>query len=194
MDDPPFGDEAAQPAAQLAEAKNRLRAEIRRSRSERDPAERDRARAAIREHVLDQLTALALPPGAVVAAYQPLATEPGSPELLAGLVERGYRVLVPITLPDRDLDWHRWEDNTTPLGLDAIAEAAVILVPAFAVDHAGNRLGRGGGSYDRALARVGRPTVAALLFEGELVPQVPSAPWDRPVTVAVTPSGWVNLR
>jgi 5-formyltetrahydrofolate cyclo-ligase len=62
------------------------------------------------------------------------------------------------------------------------------VVPALAVDRRGSRLGRGGGSYDRALARVpaGRP-VLALLYDGECPEVVPTEPHDRRVTVAVTP-------
>ena len=57
-----------------------------------------------------------------------------------------------------------------PLGAAAIAEADTVFVPALAVARDGNRLGRGGGSYDRALRRVpaGVPVVA-LLFDDELV-------------------------
>jgi 5-formyltetrahydrofolate cyclo-ligase len=69
-----------------------------------------------------------------------------------------------------------------------------VLVPALAVARDGVRLGRGGGSYDRALARVapGTPRVA-LLFDGELVDALPADPWDVPVTDAVTPAGWRAL-
>jgi 5-formyltetrahydrofolate cyclo-ligase len=52
------------------------------------------------------------------------------------------------------------------------------------------RLGRGGGSYDRALGRVPVGTLTCtLLFEGEIVDRVPADEHDRPVTAAVTPSG-----
>jgi 5-formyltetrahydrofolate cyclo-ligase len=51
-------------------------------------------------------------------------------------------------------------------------------------------LGRGGGSYDRALARVGPDRLAvALLHEGELLDAVPAEPHDRPVQLVITPSG-----
>jgi 5-formyltetrahydrofolate cyclo-ligase len=75
------------------------------------------------------------------------------------------------------------------LGPSAVADADVVLVPALAVDAHGARLGRGGGSYDRALARVapGR-AVVALLYDGEVHLTVPSEPHDRPVTMAVTPT------
>ena len=63
------------------------------------------------------------------------------------------------------------------------------MVPALAVDARGMRLGRGGGSYDRALARVGPARlVLALLYDGECPVIVPAEPHDRPVTGAVTQS------
>jgi 5-formyltetrahydrofolate cyclo-ligase len=63
------------------------------------------------------------------------------------------------------------------------------------VDPTGARLGRGGGSYDRALTRV-RPgvPVIALLYPGEMVPAVPTQPHDRPVTAVLTPDGLMTLR
>ena len=191
--------------------------------------ERDAARRAIRQTVLRQVEQLRLPAGARIAAYQPLRTEPGSVELLAELHAAGYQVIVPLTLPDRDLDWLPWRprmtepwrpDGTEPrrpgttepspdatgpiagatgptagaLGPAAVATARLVLVPAFAVDRAGHRLGRGGGSYDRALARVPAGTVvAALVFAGELIDRVPTDPWDRAVSAAVSPDGWLDL-
>jgi 5-formyltetrahydrofolate cyclo-ligase len=80
------------------------------------------------------------------------------------------------------------------VGSDAIGTASLVLVPAFAVDLTGNRLGRGGGSYDRALARVPAAVpVAALLYAGEILDHVPADEWDRPVSDAVTPDGWHEL-
>lgn len=161
-----------------------------------DPAARHAARQAIVRGVL-----LACPAQGPVAGYLPLATEPGSQELLLMLHTGGHEVLVPITRPDRDLDWCTWQPPATPgdepqlgppLGLDAVAAAALVLVPAFAVDHAGRRLGRGGGSYDRALRRVGaQTTTAALLFSGELIPEVPAESWDIAVRAVVTPDGFL---
>ena len=127
-----------------------------------------------------------------VAAYEPLRTEPGSVELLVDLRDRGIEVLVPVVLPDRDLDWRRWESDVL-LGVDAIADVDVVLAPALAVARDGTRLGRGGGSYDRALARAAGRPVAALLYAAELVDSLPSDPWDRPVTAVVTPAGWEEL-
>jgi 5-formyltetrahydrofolate cyclo-ligase len=74
--------------------------------------------------------------------------------------------------------------------VDAGAAADVVVVPALAVGPDGTRLGRGGGSYDRALARVtAARTVIALLYDGEVLPDVPVEEHDRAVDAAVLPSG-----
>jgi len=191
--------------------KTALRSTVRTARAARTDHQRERERSAIRAHVLTACAAMQLPGASRIAAYEPLPTEPGSTELLAELAREGYAVIVPVTLADRDLDWTLWTmagdlaarrdgagkampGGPPRLGVDAIATAALVLVPAFAVDPAGHRLGRGGGSYDRALARVAEGTpVAALLYSDELVPQVPVDDWDRPVTAIVTPDGWREL-
>jgi 5-formyltetrahydrofolate cyclo-ligase len=63
------------------------------------------------------------------------------------------------------------------------------VVPALAVDHSGLRLGRGGGSYDRALVRVGDqvPTVA-LLYDQELLAEVPAWSHDQRVRLIARPA------
>jgi len=177
--------------------KTALRSALAAARRARTQEQREQSRAAIRQHVVAGCRTRGLPAGGVIAAYQPLPSEPGSNELLAELVGMGYRVIVPVTLPDRDLDWIDWHADATPapqLGLAAIAKAALVLVPAFAVDLSGHRLGRGGGSYDRALTRVDASTpVAALLYQEELLAEVPVDDWDLPVSSVVTPDGWLEL-
>ena len=166
-------------------AKSLLRAELLAARAARTAPQIEAARAAVRAHVLSRFAS-----ARCVAAYRPLRTEPGSVELLDALSAGGARVIVPLVLDDYDLDWTPWPDGE-PLGVDAVAGADLVLVPALAVDGHGMRLGRGRGCYDRALARV--PTgvpVVALLHDGELVDQVPVEPWDRAVNAAVMPSGW----
>jgi len=175
----------------LAAAKAALRDELLAARRAMTEDERGAGRAAVRGAVLARVDA------SCVAAYVPLRTEPGSVELLSALLDRGVRVLVPITRPDRDLEWATWSGSGIgpSLGLAAIAEAGVVLVPALAVARTdGARLGRGGGSYDRALRRVATDAVvAALLFDGEVREELPHGPLDRPVQAAVTPAGWTRV-
>lgn len=138
-----------------------------------------------------------------VSAYVAIGREPSTSVLLAGLLERGVTVLLPVVLPDLDLDWCL-DDGTRArgagpgvpepqgprLGREAVAWADLLLVPALLVDRSGRRLGQGGGSFDRALARA-RPdtTVVALVHDDELVDgPLPVEPHDRPVDVVVTPT------
>ena len=189
------GDDAAGlSAVQLAKA--HLRAELLAARKAMSADDLDAARSAVRAHVLARA---ARGGWRAVAAYAPLRTEPGSLELLDALVAAGVEVIVPFLLPDRDLDWFRWHGagpvaDPPLLGPEAVAGTDAVLVPALAVSGTGMRLGRGGGSYDRALARVrpGHPS-AALLFESELLDDLPAEPWDLPVTAVVRPSGWLDL-
>jgi 5-formyltetrahydrofolate cyclo-ligase len=143
-----------------------------------------------------------------LAAFAARADEPPTAELLARWRAQGRRVLLPVVLPDLDLDWALDDGHLRPsavvrvaepggprLGPDAIAEADVVLVPALAVDRRGVRLGQGGGSYDRALARVrSGALVVALLHPGELQDEpLPAEPHDHPVHVVVTVEGAVRL-
>ncbi|MGN0064789.1 MAG: 5-formyltetrahydrofolate cyclo-ligase [Nocardioides sp.] len=141
---------------------------------------------------------------AVVAAYVSVGREPGTGPLLEALRSAGTRVLLPVLRSDNDLDWAPYEGPASlapaarglleptaePLGVDAVTLADVVLVPGLAVSATGDRLGRGGGSYDRALARVpaGVP-VAVLLHDDEVDLPVPTEPHDRRVTHALTPGG-----
>ncbi|MER5746019.1 5-formyltetrahydrofolate cyclo-ligase [Streptomyces sp. NPDC052095] len=141
-----------------------------------------------------------------VAAYVSVGTEPGTRVLLDALREHGVRVLLPVLLPDNDLDWAPYEGagrlvragrgllepDGPRLGPGAVLEADAVLLPGLAADARGMRLGRGGGSYDRVLARLAaagaHPALIVLLYENEVVARVPEEPHDHPVDVVVTPA------
>ena len=165
----------------------------------------ERARA-IAEHLL---AAPEVRGAATVAAYVSVSSEPGTGPLLDALSGAGKRVILPILQPDDDLDWAAYDGPDSlyaarrgllepagrPLGFDAIGTADVVLVPGLAVGRDGTRLGRGGGSYDRALARVPVGTfVCVLLNSEELLDQVPSDTHDRAVAAAVTENGIVRFQ
>ncbi|MGK5627109.1 5-formyltetrahydrofolate cyclo-ligase [Streptomyces sp. URMC 123] len=142
-----------------------------------------------------------------VGAYVSIGAEPGTRELLDALRERGVRVLLPVLLPDNDLDWAVYggsrhlvrarrgllEPDGARLGPGAVLEADALLLPGLAVDARGMRLGRGGGSYDRVLHRLEQygasPARVVLLYAHEVVARVPEEPHDHPVDAVVTPDG-----
>jgi 5-formyltetrahydrofolate cyclo-ligase len=189
--------------------KAELRAQILRARRELTASEREAAARAMAE------TVRGLPECAgkgTVTAYLSVGTEPGTGPVIEALRKAGTRVLLPVLLPDNDLDWAEYRgphalvrtgrglfEPTGPrLGPDAVAQAQLILLPGLAVDAQGVRLGRGGGSYDRALARVRRaaahPALFVLLYAHEVIASVPNEPHDHLVDAALTPQGVHRFR
>jgi 5-formyltetrahydrofolate cyclo-ligase len=182
-----------------ADDKAELRRRLVAARALMSDSSRNEAGRLIRDQVLEMPEVAA---AGTIAAYYSVGTEPDSRGLIFALWKRGSYVILPVLLPDGDLDWASYEgpDSLVPgprgllqpaepvRGVGAVARAEVVLVPALAVDVAGNRLGRGGGSYDRALARVGpQVPVIALLYDSELLPSVPARPHDQPVRAVARP-------
>ncbi|MFC0004744.1 5-formyltetrahydrofolate cyclo-ligase [Micromonospora siamensis] len=186
------------------EAKRRTRVELLARRRRLTPTDRSAAAGRVQAELADLVRRLR---PTRITAYVPVGTEPGGPDLPAALLAAlpaGGELLLPVLRDDLDLDWARCTDPGSlvaagrglrepagpRLGTGAVATAALVVVPALAVDARGVRLGRGGGSYDRALARVPAATLTvALLHDGELVEGLPGEPHDRPVRAVITPSG-----
>lgn len=181
-----------------AAAKAALRARLLAARRARPPAGRAEASAALAAALVAGLAA-----ARTVAAHVPDELEPGHGRLLAALTASGARVLLPVVpAQGRELAWAVHAGELAPgrfgllepvgprLGPAAVGEAEAVVVPALAVSRSGVRLGRGGGYYDRALAHA-RPgaVLVAVLFDGELLDEVPGEPHDHRVTAVVTPSG-----
>lgn len=187
MTSPDPGD---QPEAGAAKAL--LRARLRAARAVR-PADRegDAARTG---------RALAACAGAsVVAAYVSVPGEPDTAALLAALRAAGARVLLPVLRRTPDWAWYAGPDALVPgplgipsptgpaLGAGALAHADWVWLPGLAGTPDGRRLGTGGGWYDRALAAAGPQTrLGLLLYDDEVLPEVPTEPWDRAVHVVAT--------
>lgn len=148
-----------------------------------------------------------------VALYTSRAHEPSTLAILKYLEALGKRVLLPILGTGLQRDWAEFageddlmerapgrppEPSTPALGPEAITEADVVIVPAIAVDSAGNRLGQGGGWYDRVLPLT-RPEVLtiAMVYPEEIydasVQPMPSEPHDVPVSAVATTTHWLAL-
>jgi 5-formyltetrahydrofolate cyclo-ligase len=188
--------------ADLQDAKQVLRRSILTSRGYLNGGQRSDASKRLRDAVLDlPQTQMA----GTVAAYYSVGTEPPTHSLVYALWKRGTYVMLPLVRPDGTLDWASYEgpDSLAPAahglleptatGGRLITSADLVIVPALAADRSGNRLGRGRGFYDRALAHVGPliPTIA-LLYDGELLDELPAGPLDRPVRMVAQPTGGVT--
>jgi 5-formyltetrahydrofolate cyclo-ligase len=184
-------------------AKAALRARLLAHRRARPAAEGRAAATAIADTLVQALAGVG-----TLAAFVPDPTEPGHGLLPGALGRLGARVLLPVIPPvSRELDWALDSGRLAPgrfgllepvgprLGPTAIGAAEVVVVPAVAVSRSGVRLGRGGGYYDRALAHARADArLVAVVFDDELVDDLPAEPHDRRVTAVVTPSGgWEAL-
>ena len=145
-----------------------------------------------------------------VAAFSSIRGEIAMDPSLDLLVGRGYQVLIPMLgtgiqvgwgrlQSEQDLEgmkripgWRPDEPNMPALPPQALNQADLILVPALAIDHAGIRLGRGGGWYDRALAlRAEQTSVVGICWPGEFVEDpLPHLDHDLPVDAVLTPEGF----
>lgn len=181
-----------------------LRARLLRQRRDLTAEDRRTAAAALATRVRE-LPGIAA--AATVAAYVSTGAEPGTRELIDALRADAVRVLLPVLLPDNDLDWAAYDgpealqtasrglmEPVGPrLGLQAVTQAQTVLLPGLAVDGRGVRLGRGGGSYDRVLARLAdagaRPALVVVLYGHEVIASVPREPHDHLVDAALTPEG-----
>ncbi|QFZ16620.1 5-formyltetrahydrofolate cyclo-ligase [Saccharothrix syringae] len=154
--------------------------------------------------VLLAVAAFGVSAGQTVCAYLASRFEPGSLAMVEALRSHGLRVLLPV-VAGAELDWAVHDGSLRAgafglrepagplLGVGAVASAALVLVPALAVDHAGVRLGKGGGYYDRAL-RLSTGPLVGVVRDPEFVPSLPEEPHDVRVHAVLTPSlGLVRL-
>lgn len=136
-----------------------------------------------------------------VALYGSLGTEPDTWPLIEALAAGSVRVLLPVLAGRRQPDWAWYaglaalrpgwhgivEPTTPPVGAAGLAAVGLVVCSALAVTPRGERLGAGGGWYDRALAHAAPGAeVVALCFDAEVVPSVPTDPWDRRVDAILT--------
>ncbi len=185
--------------------KRAARADIRERRQLLSDRQRDHAA----EGLTAQLNALVEREGArTISCYLSTPYEPGTRAFVADAVRRGIRVLLPITRTDGLLDWAVATNDVQIadgllglpepvgelLGPIAVDEADLMLIPAAAVDRHGTRLGWGRGFFDKTIGSMSRcPPIYAVVFDTELVDDLPSDLHDQPVTGVVTPTRTLPL-
>lgn len=178
--------------------KRALRAELRERRRQLTGRERDAATEAITARLRDLTTTSG---ARSVAAYLSTNDEPNIRPYLNWALERGIRILIPVSRNDGLLDWAvetgsgeiegkygMPETVGDLLGPIAINDVDLILVPAASVDRSGMRMGWGRGYFDRTLGSMEKcPPVYAVVFDTELVDSVPSEVHDKRVNGVITP-------
>jgi 5-formyltetrahydrofolate cyclo-ligase len=151
------------------------------------------------EHLLERI---GQPDGRIVSGYMPIRTEIDPRPAMAALHRAGARICVPVIagagLP---LDFREWTPECSlvegpfkamvPEGGDWLIPDTLI-VPLVGFDRSLNRLGYGGGFYDRTLARLraaGRVEAIGFAFAAQELPHVPADDTDQPLDALVTEQG-----
>jgi len=176
----------------LDSEKRALRALVR----ARMPAPGSEAFVAASVAAQERLASSSLAAGArVVALYRALPSECGTASLAAALQAAGKEICYPVVVPGaRCLEFRRAAGVfvSGALGIEeptgspvALSDIDLVVAPAVAVDARGVRLGRGKGHYDATLAEC-RAFPVALVFETQLVPEVPLGEHDRRVRAICT--------
>jgi 5-formyltetrahydrofolate cyclo-ligase len=140
---------------------------------------------------------------ATVVLYAPKDNEPETGEILTDALNSGRRVLYPRIVPnDRELSLVVVSDRAElqpgtydllePTGSEVVPPEdlgrALICVPGVAFSCAGQRLGRGGGYYDRLLTAAPQIITAGLAYSFQVLDRLPESPGDRRLNFIVTES------
>lgn len=193
----------------VPEEKQRLRERIIALRQSQPPEVVREAGLAVTRHVLDHE---ATDRARKVCLYASIGKEIPTWDLLQKLLEDGKTVSVP--------DWEGWkqgsgirlvkvsgpedlmtEGRTVPQpqagcgGVIAPDEIELFIIPGVAFDQTGNRLGMGGGYFDRLLALASsKATLLGLAYSFQVFAQLPSEPHDIPVDHVVIPGQGLSTR
>ena len=111
----------------------------------------------------------------------------------------GKEVYIPVCLPERQMEAGRLIDmehfekgqlwlRNLPAGYEVTSPESLdlVLIPGLAVSQEGIRLGMGAGYYDRYLARVPFEKRVAALWDFQVIPDIPSEPFDQKIAKIVT--------
>lgn len=177
------------------EQKARLRREITALERSLSPEQRKESDQALFRRFLARPEVQA---GELLFLFCGMGTEPDTMSLFDPLLVRGKLICLPRCLPGGEMELRRylgrdhllrhrygmWEpDLSSPPVLPEAVELA--LIPALCYDRSGVRLGRGGGFYDRFLARY-QGISLGLCRDLTLQPEVPREPHDMAVDLVLT--------
>lgn len=135
-----------------------------------------------------------------VGLYWPADGEPDVRGIAVHARARGKRLYLPVVRRAGRMGFAAWPSNARlrrnrfgipePVGRTiAAARIDLLVIPLVAFDLQGNRLGMGGGYYDRALAGRRRPVLAGVAFACQQATSIPAKPWDVPLDYVITERG-----
>ena len=133
-----------------------------------------------------------------IASYISYGDEPQTKDLNQQILRSGKKLALPKMLKDKSLEWIIWDGEESKLVksgkiLEPVGEVIsgdeidIVIVPTLHATRDGHRLGQGGGSYDRALAKISAWRIG-LIYSGELtVEPIPIEAHDVKLNAVATP-------
>lgn len=196
------------PVLSIPMEKQALRKQMMEARAELGGAKRERLSALAQAALM---SAPAFGSARTVLLYQAFRDEVATEAIAAEAVAAGKRLALPRVIKEsRGLVLHQYSGDPATLAIGAYGiqepcpewsvvnpgEVDLVVVPGVAFDRAGNRLGYGGGYYDRLLplVRSANPAVCliGLAYSFQLVLALPADPHDIPVDLVATDAGLLH--
>lgn len=128
--------------------------------------------------------------------YLSTGSEVETDAIVQALLVQGKQVYAPRCGAKGQMECYRIDDLTSirpgaygirePEPLERLEVPQVIIVPALAFDAKGQRIGYGGGYYDRYLARFPQAYTIGLCFARCMHQEVAVDVWDRPVCLVLS--------
>jgi 5-formyltetrahydrofolate cyclo-ligase len=142
-----------------------------------------------------------------IMMYIPMQREVDTAAIARAAWDAGKTVLAPRTnVPARQMEAVAFTDHSEltagaynilePVGeATDVSEIDLLILPGVAFDRAGNRLGQGGGFYDRFLAAPTlRADTVAIAFDEQIVESVPVEATDWPMKTIITDKEIIEIR
>lgn len=191
-------------ATRIQNSRQQLRKQLQQQRQELTEAEQKAASLLLVDNAMQQPE---VAQANTIGLYFSFAAELNTAPLLQALLDAGKTVCLPVLHPfaqghllmlrydpKRPLVNNKFSIPEPPLrcpDVVPLAQLDTLLVPLVGFDSTGNRLGMGGGFYDRTLAgwhagHYPQLQVMGLAHDCQQVEQVPVQPWDVPLPAVIT--------
>lgn len=190
------------------QSKRELRVELRARRRSLSPTAQRQHAARLVRHILSLPS---LRTARHIAAYWPADGEIDPREFINFASQRGIQMYLPVIGVDGVMHFAKYNSGDTlkkntygipepqwrRKSLKALWQLDVLLMPLVGFDVRGNRLGMGGGFYDRAIAaasgRCKQPQRWGLAHSCQRVQQIPVDSRDMPLRGVITEQGYILL-
>ncbi|MDQ9090991.1 5-formyltetrahydrofolate cyclo-ligase [Pseudoalteromonas haloplanktis] len=192
----------------MSETRAQIRQQIRKARNLLSKSEQKIAAKALKVNFTQHLKQQKKVKNAHIGIYFSNDAELDTSLLIKDLWSKNHHLYLPVIHPfnGTTLYFQRYEENS-PMKANRygilepklncsqicpLAELDYLLMPLVAFDDNGNRLGMGGGFYDKTLARYEKenwqkPQLIGLAHQCQHVTSLPVESWDVPLNYIITP-------